>query len=382
MALLTGPVLTSLRDHLPDVVEEVIAVIMEEVPAYSNAWQGSMGRNITNAVGAALDGFITIAARSRVDEVAPLGAAIDGAYALGRGEARSGRTADAILAAYRIGARVAWKRLADHAVAAGMEADDLASFAELVFAYIDQLSAASVAGLGDEMATSGRVRQRYLDHLARQLVTGAREEVLLAAAERADWTPPTTLTAVLLPASQARPVLAGLDDRTLATEAALPGGGEGDVVLLLVPDVHRTRRALVRTLAGHSAVVGPARPWMQVRSSQQRCLRAAAPGLPARAVLDTETELAELVLAADPEARADLRERVLAPLADVRPSTRENLVETLRAWLLHLGRREAVAEALFVHPQTVRYRMGQLREAYGDRLDDPDWIRDLVVALG
>ena len=57
--------------------------------------------------------------------------------------------------------------------------------------------------------------------------------------------------------------------------------------------------------------------------------------------------------------------------ADLRPSTAEKLTETLRSWLLHQGRRDAVAAELFVHPQTVRYRVGQLRELYGDRLEDP-----------
>ena len=55
--------------------------------------------------------------------------------------------------------------------------------------------------------------------------------------------------------------------------------------------------------------------------------------------------------------------------------------ETMRAWLLYQGRRDDIAAALFVHPQTVRYRMGQLRELYGERLDDPDTIRDLTLAL-
>jgi DNA-binding PucR family transcriptional regulator len=49
--------------------------------------------------------------------------------------------------------------------------------------------------------------------------------------------------------------------------------------------------------------------------------------------------------------------------------------------LLHQGRRDDVAAALFVHPQTVRYRMGQLRELYGDRLEDPRTVRDLTLAL-
>ena len=87
------------------------------------------------------------------------------------------------------------------------------------------------------------------------------------------------------------------------------------------------------------------------------------------------------MLAADKEAVADLRARVLAPLSTLRPATQQKLAETLRAWLLHQGRRDEIAAALFVHPQTVRYRMGQLRELYGDRLEDPDTVRDLTLAL-
>ena len=97
---------------------------------------------------------------------------------------------------------------------------------------------------------------------------------------------------------------------------------------------------------------------------------------------DTEDHLPELVLTADPEALAELRARALAPLADLRPATAARLTETLRSWLLHQGRRDAVAEELFVHPQTVRYRVGQLRELFGDRLTDPRAVLELVVALG
>jgi PucR C-terminal helix-turn-helix domain len=256
----------------------------------------------------------------------------------------------------------------------------LADFAELVFAYIDELSAASVAGHADELATSGRVRQGYLDRLAFGILRADPADALVAAAERADWVPPKTLTAVILPSAQVRPVQGLLDLRTLSSvgePASLPDG----LGVLLVPDVGgRARDRLVRTLRGRSAVAGPARQWLVASTSYARALRA----LDLRgddSTYDTEEHLADLVLAADRDAVADLRARVLAPLADLRPATQQKLAETLRAWLLHQGRRDEIAGALFVHPQTVRYRMGQLRELYGDRLDDPTTIRDLTIAL-
>jgi DNA-binding PucR family transcriptional regulator len=97
--------------------------------------------------------------------------------------------------------------------------------------------------------------------------------------------------------------------------------------------------------------------------------------------VDSEDHLAELIIGADPGALDDLRARALAPLSGLRPATRERLEETLRSWLLHQGRRDAVAVELHVHAQTVRYRMGQIRELYGDQLDDPASVFDLLLAL-
>jgi hypothetical protein len=385
-------VLRVLRDRLPDVATHTVEAVTQEVPGYTGALSGSMGANIEAAVQMALAGFLKLAGGSRgSDPSTPLGPTLEGAYALGRGEARSGRSMDALLAAYRVGARVSWRELSASASAAGVEAGTMAQFAELVFAYIDELSAASVAGHTDELSTSGRVRERYRERLGQHLLAGARDETLVAAAERATWTPPTTLTAVLLPSAQVRAVLASLSADTLQVGEDLPGlpgdsaGSAGPPYsLLLVPDVDGSgRRHLLRVLDGRQAVVGPPRPWTRARTSYDRAVRTVA--LPAvrgaSGPVDSEDHLAELVVTADGEALADLRARALAPLADLRPATRERLAETLRAWLLLQGRRDAVAAHLHVHAQTVRYRMGQLREAYGDRLDDPGAVLDLLVAL-
>jgi hypothetical protein len=382
-------VVRALRQRLPDVATQTVAAVTLEVPGYTGALSGSMGANIEAAVTMALAGFLKLAGGSRgSDPSTPLGPTLEGAYALGRGEARSGRSMDALLAAYRVGARVAWREMAAAAAEAGVGAATMAQFAELVFAYIDELSASSVAGHTDELSTSGRVRERYRERLGQHLLAGANPDVLIAAAERADWSVPVTLTAVLLPAAQVRGVLASLGPDTIQVGEDLPGVEPVDLgqplSLLLVPDVEAAgRRHLLRVLDGRQAVVGPARPWLRARSSYDRAAGTAAlaPALREGAAVDSEEHLVDLVVGADPEALADLRARVLAPLAELRPTTRDRLAETLRSWLLHQGRRDEVAAELHVHAQTVRYRMGQLRELYGDRLDDPRTVLEVVVAL-
>jgi DNA-binding PucR family transcriptional regulator len=41
----------------------------------------------------------------------------------------------------------------------------------------------------------------------------------------------------------------------------------------------------------------------------------------------------------------------------------------------------ATAAELFVHPQTVRYRLGRLRDLFGAALEDPDARFELELAL-
>ncbi|PWN03415.1 transcriptional regulator [Nocardioides silvaticus] len=365
-----------MRAALPTVAEDVVAAVIEEVPSYTDAFSGPMGETIRSAVQLALGGFLSQVSERRREGEPRVVPAIEGAYQLGRGEARSGRSSEALLSAYRIGAGVAWQRLSAVAVENGVDAEVMASFAQAVWAYIDEVSAASVSGHGDESATAGRVKQRLLDRISRHLLTGAPEKTVVAAAERADWAPPSTLTAVIVPESEVGSVLQLVHTGTLqATD--LP---ELDAaVLLMVPDAHgRRRSALLRAVEGRECLVGPSRPWLQVRSSYDRALRAQERGLEA----DTEAHLPELVLTADPEALADLRTTVLAPLSGLRPASAAKLAETLRAWLLHQGRRDDIAAALFVHPQTVRYRMAQLRDLFGDQLEDPQKVLALTIALG
>jgi hypothetical protein len=374
---LDDALVAALRGELAVVAERAVASIIDEVPSYAGALSGPMGSTIRNAVQLALGGFLTLATRD--GESPPMGPALEGAYQLGRGEARSGRTMEALLAAYRIGARVSWRDMSRTAVEEGIDAGQLSRFAELVFAYIDELSAASAAGHTDELESTGRLRQRNLERLARALITGAAPDAVASAAERAGWVPPTELIAVLLPESQAAHASTLIDADTLQPVEDLPGIPEGRALLLVPSAGSASRAALLRSLRSTSAVVGPSVPWLEAVRSHQRAARAFT--LDLSGVVDADAHLAALVLGADPDTRADLRAQVLAPLADQRPSTAEKLTETLRSWVLNQGRRDAVAAELFVHAQTVRYRVQQLRELYGDRLEDPQFVLEATLAL-
>jgi hypothetical protein len=292
---------------------------------------------------------------------------------------------DALLAAYRIGARAAWRELAGAAVERGLDARTFVPFAELVFAYIDELSAASLVGHSDQLATTGRVRERYRERLGDALVAGAPPEALIAAATRADWEPPEFLVAVILPEAKVRGVLTRVGPRVLRPSDDLPGlNTDDEAAVLLFPASGVGERAqLLTSLRGVPAVVGNTAPWMQVSRSYQRAVSARALGLgrPDGQPLDTDAVLPEIVVGADLDALEDLRARALVPLRNLRPDAAERLTATLRAWLLHSGRRDDVAADLVVHPQTVRYRMGQIRELYGERFNDPRVILELTIAL-
>src|SRR4051794_41222942 len=107
-----------MREELPVAVDEVIAAIGREVPAYRRPLEGAFGRGVRLGVTESLSRFVDWVARPGA------GGARDARIYrdLGRGEARAGRSLDALLAAYRVGTRVSWRRFSSVAVAAGVPA--------------------------------------------------------------------------------------------------------------------------------------------------------------------------------------------------------------------------------------------------------------------
>jgi hypothetical protein len=161
------------------------------------------------------------------------------------------------------------------------------------------------------------------------------------------------------------------------------------IVFVPDPDAPGRRRRLEAAIDDRPAALGPTVDWPHGSASARRAIatqRLAAagrlePNNGGGGLVIAEDHLAELLLASDQRVAADLAASRLAPLAELADGPRARLTETLAAWLDRPGQVQAVAAALGVHPQTVRYRVRQLRDLFGERLEDPDARFELALAL-
>src|SRR6188472_2414873 len=105
-----------LRPALADVTDEMIEAV-RTVPDYARPLEGQFGVGIRAGVQEALRHLL-----AEIEAGGPV-ARSDVYNSLGRGEMRAGRSLDSLLSAYRVGARVAWRRFAAVGVEGGLEPD-------------------------------------------------------------------------------------------------------------------------------------------------------------------------------------------------------------------------------------------------------------------
>src|SRR3954451_25474549 len=181
-----------LRPALPGVGEAILDAIREEVPEYARPLTGTFGANVRQGVEVALRRFVDWVEHPGAP---PAQRGREVYVGLGAGEAREGRSLDSLLAAYRVGARVAWRRLVDAATAGGLPPDAIYDLGEAVFAYIDEISAESAEGYAAEQSRVQGERERRLRALARLLAADppAPPESVRAEATGAGWRLPDRL---------------------------------------------------------------------------------------------------------------------------------------------------------------------------------------------
>jgi hypothetical protein len=364
-ATLDPGVAAPLRPRVPTLVDEVIEAVRTAVPEYE-----ALDPAVTRGVHVALDGFLDLV--EGADETGLPGREVYERF--GQAEARNGRSLDALLTAYRAGARVAWRGFAGAGHEGGVDPEALYTLAEAIFAYIDEISAASAEGHAREQSRAAREEQERRRRLVEALLQEPQPPEVAQLAAAAGWQLPDRVAALAFDADAPERVDARL--AAFGLVARMEGIGWA---LVDDPYAPGRRAELDRALDGQDAALGPEVAPPEIGRSARRARLALGLGLDGLAV--AEDHLLDLILSRDEELAAELARRRLAPLADVAPATRERLLETLRAWLDAHGEARPAAAALHVHVQTVRYRLGQLRDLLGDALDDPDSRLELALVL-
>jgi DNA-binding PucR family transcriptional regulator len=143
----------------------------------------------------------------------------------------------------------------------------------------------------------------------------------------------------------------------------------------------RTTKLLVAQFGPGPVVVGPAVADLLAAGESAAAAVAglmAAPAWPdAPRPVQADDLLPERALAGDDLARERLVQEIYRPLQ----STGTALVETLSAFLEQTSSLEATARVLFVHPNTVRYRLRRVTAVCGYAPADPRPALTLRMAL-
>jgi len=170
--------------------------------------------------------------------------------------------------------------------------------------------------------------------------------------------------------------------RAAGMDALCAAQGDRLVVILGgASDADRAAQAVVRFFGDGPVVSGPRTDDLASGHASARAalsgLRAAVGWPEAPRPVASGDLLPERVLAGDGHARRHLVEAVYLPLADAKGT----LIDTLSAYFDQGQSLEATARALFVHPNTVRYRLRQVAEVTGLAATHPREALTLQLSL-
>jgi DNA-binding PucR family transcriptional regulator len=222
------------------------------------------------------------------------------------------------------------------------------------------------------------------------VVRGDADDALVSRAAALGWDPAAAVRVLV-----GSPAVDGAEELPgeMRREAARAGrsvlvGAQGSRLIVLLAERHRRSGAvetepdradlarLVACFGPGPIVLGPVAADLSAAHASARDALAglrAAPGWPqAPRPVAADDLLPERALSGDPAAHARLVEGVVAPL----DAAGGELLRTLASYLEGGGALEACARLLFVHPNTVRYRLRRVSELTGLVPSDP---RDALV---
>lgn len=367
-------------EQVPELAQDILAEIRREYPGLAFIVDESGEPKALVAIRHALELFV-----EQMITGADRPSALPEMFRdFGRGEVAHGRSLDSLQGIYRLGVRLSWRRMAEIGQQAEIPSSAMYELAESAFEYLDVIVAQSVQGYAEAIARQAGERLRLQRLLVDLLLAEHRSDPSAVLADRAadvGWHLPEKVAVAVLLRPAAEAVAPAVGDEVLFDM-------EGERPRLVVPDPDAPGRAelLHRAVAGWSGAIGPSVPVTEAATSLRWA--DAAVGmieqglLPRGRLLHCGEHVEALVLLPAGELIDDLARRRLARLDESGgPAHAHRLAETLLAWLETRGGAPEVAARLGVHPQTVRYRLRQLRELWGDDLDDPDRRFELELVL-
>lgn len=373
---LPAELVTALRPRLATIAHAVADEVTGTL--FAGVTNNKVAADVDRGVRVALERFLDLVGTSQSALPDPVRETF---VELGAAEAREDRTPETLHSALRIAARVMLRTMADAlAEVRPLDTEDLIDLSDAITAYVDELAGASTDGFTLQLQEQAGERDRRRRMLAELLLRGnASERAVTAAADAIGWRRIDEIVPVILPPEQTRRAQFHFREDAVVIER------EHDSVLMLRAGRLASRAQLDRALRASGAVVGPTVDWSQVPAAVR--LAELTGQLTAHHNGDStdpifvDDHLASLALQGEHGAFAVLSQRRLAAFADLRQTTRERLLETLHSWLRHWGSRTEVAAELHIHPQTVSYRIRQLRDLLGDDLDDSTARFELLLAL-
>lgn len=223
------------------------------------------------------------------------------------------------------------------------------------------------------------------------VIRGEADETVLSRASALGWRSPAAITVTIGPAP-ARDSAVETMRRAVAEKGFdLLASTQGDRLVVVLgghSGTAGTALAVITGIADHfgpgQIVVGPeVGDLVDAAASARGALsgvRAANAWPSAPRPVAAEDLLPERALAGDGHARRMLAREIYTPLRDAG----SDLLESLIAYLDNSGSVEATARALFVHPNTVRYRLRRIAEVSGYHPADARsaYVLRLAVTLG
>ncbi|MEO3785289.1 helix-turn-helix domain-containing protein [Actinocorallia sp. B10E7] len=375
-----------MRPHLPALLRVMVQGVRQHVPEYARPGDPVYEKIVERAVAYAMEHFVELIADPDITWKNVYQVYFD----VGYGEAVEGRSLEHLQNAMRVTSRIAWRHLSVEAERLGKSRALIAILAEANFAFIDVLVSAAAHGYTKAREKTAGEREQRRNRLLSLLLADppVAAEVLKEQSALAGWPLPQRLAVVVLLPRQG----SGGEGPAGLPPHLLSGHDQG-TLCLVVPDPDGPGRAdeLTANLSGWTGAMGPSVPVGQAGTSlrwARRTLDLFASGKisgrgrgKAGFLVRAEEHLSALLLQ-EGEALASLvAARRLAPLTRAGEKQGPRLAVTLLECLKNGFNATGAASSLCVHPQTVRYRLGQLQEIFDFDFEDPELRLELMLLL-